>query len=97
MPAAYILAEVTITDADQMAVYREWSSKAMAEHGATVLVRGGTCTTLEGGWAPQRLVVLQFPSREVAQTFYDSPTYTHARALRANAGHLRMVLVDGVA
>ena len=96
MPAAYIIADVTVTDAEKMAEYRVWSSRAMQEFGAEVLVRGGESEVLEGPWAPGRLV-LKFPSRERAQAFYNSETYTHARSLREGAGVMRMVVVDGVA
>ncbi len=96
MPAAYILANVTVTDADKMAAYRVWSSKAMAEHGAEILVRGGEVEVLEGPWTPDRLVLLKFPSRERAKAFYNSQTYTHARSLREGAGIMRLVVVDGV-
>jgi len=96
MPAAYIVADVTITDADRMAAYREWSSRAMAEHGAEILVRGGDIEVLEGPWSPTRLVMLKFNDRDHARAFYDSETYRHARTLREGAGIMRMVLVDGV-
>jgi uncharacterized protein (DUF1330 family) len=97
MPAAYIIADVTVTDADKMAQYRQWSSRAMAEHGAEVLVRGGDAAPLEGDWAPTRIVVLKFAGgREAARAFYDSQTYTEARRLREGAGVMRMVVVDGV-
>jgi uncharacterized protein (DUF1330 family) len=95
MPA-FIIADVTVTDADQMAKYREWSTKAMQEHGAEVLVRGGTIEVLEGGWTPSRLVVLKFPDRAAARRFYDSETYQHAKSLREHAGVMRMVVVDGI-
>ncbi len=94
--AAYIIADVTVTNPEQMAKYREWSTKAMQEHGAEVLVRGGTSETLEGDWSPQRLVMLKFADREAAKRFYHSDTYTHARTLREGAGVMRMVVVDGV-
>ena len=94
--AAYIIADVTVTDADQMAKYREWSTKAMQEHGAEVLVRGGTIEVLEGPWQPTRIVMLKFPDREAAKRFYASETYTHARSVREGAGIMRMVVVDGV-
>lgn len=94
--AAYIIADVTVTDADRMARYREWSTRAMQEHGAEVLVRGGDFEVLEGPWRPGRLVVLKFPDRAAAQRFYHSETYTHARSLRQGAGIMRMVVVDGV-
>ncbi len=94
--SAYIIADVTVTDAAQMAQYREWSTKAMQEHGAEVLVRGGDFEVLEGPWTPSRLVVLRFADRAAAHRFYDSDTYRHARELRQNAGVMRMVVVDGV-
>ncbi|ANH66846.1 DUF1330 domain-containing protein [Mitsuaria sp. 7] len=95
MPA-FIIADVTVTDADQMAKYREWSTKAMQEHGAEVLVRGGAFEVLEGPWTPNRLVVLKFPDRAAAKAFYASETYQHAKSLRENAGVMRMIVVDGV-
>jgi uncharacterized protein (DUF1330 family) len=95
MPA-FIIADVTVTDADQMAKYREWSTKAMQEHGAEVLVRGGAIEVLEGPWTPSRLVVLKFPDRAAAKAFYDSETYQHAKTLREHAGVMRMIVVDGV-
>jgi uncharacterized protein (DUF1330 family) len=93
--SAYIIADVTVTDAQKMAHYREWSTRAMREHGAKVLVRGGEFEVLEGPWLPGRLVVLEFPDRQAARGFYQSETYTHARSLREGAGVMRMVLVEG--
>ena len=93
---AYIIADVTVTDAEKMANYREWSTKAMQEHGARVLVRGGAFEVLEGPWTPSRLVLLAFESMDKAKAFYNSQTYTHARSLREGAGVMRMVVVEGV-
>jgi len=93
---AYIIADVTVTDAEKMANYREWSTKAMQEHGAQVLVRGGAFEVLEGPWTPSRLVLLAFESMDKAKAFYNSQTYTHARTLREGAGVMRMVVVEGI-
>ena len=97
MPAAYLIAEVHITDPDKMARYREWSTKAIQEHGAEVLVRGGNIESLEGGWQPERMVLLRFADMDTARRFYSSETYVHARSLREGAGVLRMVIVEGMA
>jgi len=94
--AAYIIADVTVTDPEQMARYREWSTRAMQEHGAEILVRGGEFEVLEGPWTPSRLVLLRFSDRAAARRFYESETYKHARKIRENAGIMRMVVVDGV-
>ena len=96
MPRAYIIINVTVTNPEQMALYREWSSKAMQEHGADILVRGGAVEVLEGDWTPDRVVLLGFESADQARAFYHSETYTHARRLRAGAGVMRMVMVEGV-
>jgi uncharacterized protein (DUF1330 family) len=93
---AYIIADVTVTDAEKMANYREWSTKAIQEHGAKVLVRGGAIEVLEGPWNPTRLVVMAFDTVEQAKAYYNSQTYTHARTLREGAGVMRMVVVEGV-
>lgn len=96
MPSAYIIADVTVTNPEQMAQYRVWSSKAMQEFGAEILVRGGAIEVLEGPWQPTRLVVMKFPSVEQAKAMYHSDAYTHARSLREGAGVMRMVVVEGV-
>ena len=93
---AYIIADVTVTNEAQMVEYREWSTRAMQEFGAEVLVRGGKVTPLEGAWSPQRVVVLKFKDRATAQAYYDSETYTQARRVREGAGSIDMILVDGV-
>lgn len=94
MPA-FIIADVTVTNPEQMAQYREWSTRAMQEHGAEVLVRGGEFEVLEGPWTPSRLVVLKFADRAAAKAFYNSQAYQHAKSLREHAGIMRMVVVDG--
>ncbi|MDP2262532.1 MAG: DUF1330 domain-containing protein [Hydrogenophaga sp.] len=95
MPA-YIIADVTVTNEEQMKQYREWSTRAMQEHGAEVLVRGGRVLPLEDGWTPERIVVLKFPDLAAAKAYYDSETYTKARQVREGAGSIRMIAVEGV-
>jgi uncharacterized protein (DUF1330 family) len=51
---------------------------------------------LEGEWQPNRIVVLEFPDADAARRFYDSPEYRAARALRAGAAAMNVIVVDGV-
>jgi uncharacterized protein (DUF1330 family) len=95
MPSAYMIANVSVTDAERYAEYRRLSTLAMQVHGAQVCVRGGAAEVLEGDWRPERLVVLRFPSVEQARAFNDSPEYAAARAQRQGAAVMRMVLVEG--
>jgi uncharacterized protein (DUF1330 family) len=50
---------------------------------------------VEGTWNPSRLVVIEFPSLEQAERFYQSPEYRTARELRQNAAMVNMILIDG--
>ncbi len=93
--AAYIIASVTVTNPTQYDEYRKLSTAAMQAHGAKPLIRGGEVRVLEGDWNPGRTVVLEFPSMDAAQAFYDSPEYALARTAREGAAVMRMVLVQG--
>ena len=95
MPAAYILADVEVTNPEQYANYRALSSAAFEAHGVKPLARGGRTVTLEGR-DPGRIVVLPFESVEAAQAFYDSPEYRKAREARAGAAVMNMIIVEGV-
>jgi uncharacterized protein (DUF1330 family) len=93
--SAYIIAAVQVTNPTQYETYRALSSAAMKAHGATVCVRGGPMTVLEGTFPGPRVVVLKFESVAKAQAFYDSSEYGQAKASRAGAAVMNMVLVEG--
>lgn len=94
--SGYIIANVTVTNPVQYEDYKKWSSEAMRVHGAEVCVRGGKVEVLEGDWAPERLVILKFPSFEAAKAFDASAEYGKARAARQGAAVMRMIVVEGV-
>jgi uncharacterized protein (DUF1330 family) len=96
MTSAYIIANVTVTNPVQYEEYKKWSSAAMQAHGAEVCVRGGKVEVLEGDWAPERLVILKFPTFAAAKAFDASPEYGKARAARQGAAIMRMIIVEGV-
>jgi uncharacterized protein (DUF1330 family) len=92
--SAYIVADVIVTNEAQMAEYRQWSTRAMQEFDAEIVVRGGDPEVLEGTWAPKRIVILKFSDRARARAYYSSATYTRARKVREHAGSIQMILVD---
>jgi len=94
--SAYIIANVEVTNPTQYEEYKKWSTAAMQAHGAEVCVRGGKVEVLEGDWAPQRIVILKFPSVEAAKQLNNSPEYGKARESRQGAAIMRMVVVEGL-
>jgi uncharacterized protein (DUF1330 family) len=93
---AYVVVDITPTDADRAARYRELSGPSVERHGGRFLARGGALTVLEGNWEPARIVIIEFPSSDAAQVWFDSDDYRQARAVREGAGTWRMVVVDGL-
>jgi uncharacterized protein (DUF1330 family) len=94
--AAYLIAQVDVTDPQQYEQYKALSSQAIATHGAEILARGGEVQVLEGDFRPGRVVVLKFPDLAAARTFYDSAEYQLARQARAGAAVMRMIAVQGI-
>ncbi len=93
--SAYLIARVEISDPEQYSTYIAAAPAVVEQYGGRFVVRGGEVTTLEGPAGDARWVVVEFPSIEAAQTFYDSPEYTAARALRAGAADGEFVVLDG--
>lgn len=94
MPA-YMIVEVETTDEPLMAEYRKHTPGLVAKFGGKFIVRGGKTRTLEGGWKPSRIVVLEFPDYAAAERFYDSAEYQPVLAMRLKAGKNKAIIVDG--
>jgi len=94
--AAYLLVDCEVTDPARYETYKKLAPAAIAKYGGRYLARGGATTLLEGDWRPNRIVVLEFPDADTARRFYDSPEYRAARAERAGAANMKMLLVEGV-
>jgi uncharacterized protein (DUF1330 family) len=95
--AAYFIVDLEVTDPALYETYRPLAAASVARHGGRFLVRGGACDTLEGGWSPKRIVVLEFPSREQALGWYRSDDYAEPLKLRLRAAKSRAILVEGAA
>ena len=94
--AAYIVAELEVTDPAVFDEYRKGVPATIAAYGGRYLVRGGTLESLEGGWTPKRMVVLEFPSMEQAKRWYGSPEYRELLAMRQRSTKSRVVMVEGL-
>ena len=94
--AAYVIAEVNVTDPKLYEDYKKLVPATVEKYGGRFAVRGGAVESKEGGWAPARLVVLEFPTMEQARKWYHSPEYAPALAIRLKAANAKLILVEGV-
>jgi len=92
----YVIAEVEITDSPAYDEYRKLVPATIEQYGGKYLVRGGAIETREGGWAPSRLVVLEFSSVDQARRWYDSPEYRPARDIRQRASKSKVIIAEGL-
>jgi len=93
---AYLLAQVDVSNPEQYQKYAAAAPDVVAKYGGRYLARGGRSLTLEGPPAKPRVVVIEFPSLEQAQAFYDSPEYVATRKLREGAATAQFVVVEGL-
>lgn len=96
MAAAYLIAEIEVTDPRAYEEYRRRVPALVAAYGGKYLARGGALEVREGDWAPKRLVLLEFPSMEEARRFYDSPEYAPLLALRKSATRSKLIFLEGI-
>jgi uncharacterized protein (DUF1330 family) len=93
--SAYLISRLSIRDAEAMARYVAGAPATVAEFGGRYLVRANAATALEGSWDDDRIVVLEFPTREAALAWYHSPAYRELRDLRWSAADAVILLADG--
>jgi len=94
--SAYIIVEVEIKDAKEYEEYKKLVPPTLAAYGGKFMVRGGKVETLEGGWNPKRIVILEFASANKAKAWWGSPEYSKAKKLRHRTADSKMIVVEGV-
>jgi uncharacterized protein (DUF1330 family) len=94
MPA-YVVAELEIIDEAAYDDYRRRVTPTVTQYGGKYIVRGGAVESLENGWPPIRVAVLEFPTMDQARRWYQSPEYAPLIELRQRASKSRLTLLEG--
>jgi uncharacterized protein (DUF1330 family) len=99
VPKAYVVFDLEILDEEAYEAYRldgqasvrRWEGRVLTGEPAP----RGVVESLEGSWPTKRLVVLEFPSIDVARDWYHSEEYQAAARKRQAASEGRVLLVEG--
>ena len=94
--SAYVIVDIDVTNPEGYKEYARLAPAAVTLFGGRYIVRGGANETLEGDWHAKRLVILEFPNRESAKAWLNSPEYAPARKLHHQHAKSNMVLVEGI-
>lgn len=95
MPVFAIFIRDRMHDLEEFKTYSQKSALARAGHTMKAHVFYGAVRVLEGPDV-DGVVVVEFPDREAAMAWYESPAYQEARKHRLKAADYRVILVDGL-
>ena len=95
MPA-YMIAQIRIDDAEQFNEYRKQVIPTIQAFDGRVLAADAAPSIVEGEWPANSTVVIEFPSVERAQQWYDSDQYAAPKALRRRISNTNLVFLRGL-
>jgi uncharacterized protein (DUF1330 family) len=92
---AYIIVQVDVTNPQAYSEYAKRSPDIIAKFGGRFIARAGRTVTLEGPPAKTRVAIIEYPSFERAQAFFNSPEYQQAKKLREGAATAQFIVIEG--
>lgn len=92
---AYLVLDLAVRDLGGFLPYVDAIPAFIEKHGGRYIVRGVAPTVMEGDWSPERVVILEFPSRDHATAFLADPDAQHLFAIRQGTTTSKLLLVDG--
>jgi len=93
--AAYVVAQVQVTDWERFKGYIAKTPQTIAAHGGRYVARGGETVVFEGAGEGTRVVLIEFPSLAQAKAWYASAEYQQIKGLRAGAATGSLIAVAG--
>ena len=94
---AYLVAQIDVQDPAGFEEYRTRVAPVVEAHGGRYIVRTDQVELLEGAEPRGRLIILEFPSTEAAQSFYRSADYAPLLRQRMASAASDIVLAEGCA
>ena len=94
--AAYVFAEIEITNPEGYKEYTKTVPATIEKYGGRFVHRGGATAALEGDWPERRRVLIEFPSADVARKWWSSSEYAKPKELRRANSKGRLLLLEGL-
>ena len=92
----YAVVEMEITDRSWIAEYVKNVTRMVEQYGGRYLARTSKVEKVEGERKPpQVFLILEWPSKETAQAFYESEEYSRYRESRIAGARNEFLLVAG--
>ena len=91
----YLILDLSIKDIENFLEYIEKIPEFIKKHGGRYIVQGVEPEIIEGDWKPERVVVLEFPSKEKAKEFLEDPEAQSLFTIRHNTTISKLILAEG--
>jgi len=91
----YLILDISVHNYEKFREYIEKIPAFISKHGGKYIVQGVQPTVMEGNWEPERVVVIEFPSRENATEFLADPEAQPLFKIRHETTTSKLILVDG--
>ena len=95
MPAYFVAVRTAVKDGKEMETYGQKGRKSMAGHQVKALAAYGKIRSTDGP-RTDGAVILEFPTFDAAQAWYDSPAYQDAVVHRFAGGDYQAFIIEGV-
>ncbi len=92
---AYLVLDFSILDFGAFRKYIDGVPAFIAKHGGRYIVQGVEPEVMEGDWTPERVVIIEFPSRGHATEFLGDPAFQDLKSVRKNTTTSKLILVEG--
>jgi uncharacterized protein (DUF1330 family) len=92
---AYLVLDLSIHDYEGFKPYIANVPVYIERHGGKYVVQGAEPRPIEGDWSPERMVIIEFPTRQKAEQFLDDPEFQELAKIRHMTTTSKLVLVDG--
>lgn len=95
--AAYLIADTKLTNPDLYEQYKLLVKPIAEKYGGEYLARGGNLSVKENTlWSPTRMVMIRFPTTQLAEAFYGSTEYQEALTISKQAADRTVFILEGL-
>ena len=95
MSKGYVVANIRVKDQEKSQGLSGMAGPAIKKYGGRVLARGPDADRLEGN-VSGIVMMIEFESKEAANTFYHSDEYQAAKAVREECSDTDFMIIEGV-
>ena len=92
---SYLILDLAIKDFPGFMEYIKKIPAYLKKHDGKYIVEGVEPDIIEGDWKPERIVVLEFSSKDKANEFLSDPEVQPLFAIRHRTTDSKLILVEG--